>query len=509
MKTNFRMFRSAGLVGLGTLSSRILGLVREILMASTFGTEGVVSAFFVAFTVPNLFRRLFGEGALSAAFVPHFVHLRDDESPEAAARTTRAVGRWLVRWLGTISLLGIGIASLLLNQEAFEGPGAVTLLCLRILMPYVVGICLAALMMGVLNAQRNFTLPAFTPCILNLMWIAALLHVSAQQEMVLEEKVLFISWTILAAGFVQFGAQAVAARKYLPKEASAVKHDPGLSVILQRMAPAAMGAAVTQVNVLVDRLLAFWVGDYGPAALTYSERLIYLPLGLFATALGTVLLPEFSSHVQKKDQASIDLVLNRSLRVLSFIMLPAAVGLAVLASPIITLVFERGAFDATSTLLTSRALLLYAPGLFVFSMAKVVVPVFHAHGDTRTPMRIGMFAVVVNLGLNLLFIAVFPEGWKHAGMAAGTVLSVLLQVTWLSRLIQKRHATIHGKEVFLSWARHGLAAVPMAFTALLVEARLAPLPLLLNVPLTITASALVYFVFTWVLRCPEWKDMKD
>ena len=509
MKTDFRMFRHVGLVSLGTLSSRLLGLVREILMASTFGTKGVASAFFVAFLIPNLFRRLFGEGALSAAFVPHYIHLRDGTSPEKAAATSRSILAWMLRWLGTISLGGIIIASGALSFFNLPEDKALTLLSLRILLPYMIGICLAALMMGILNAHRKYALPAFTPCILNLMWIGVLVLLQYYPEIPLDKKVIWVCWAILLAGFIQFAVQALVVRKLIPSTPRPKQKDPEVSVILTRMAPAALGAAVMQVNVLADRLLAFWVADYGPATLSYSERLIYLPLGLFATALGTILLPEFSGQVQRKDRDQLTATLDRSLRVLSFIMLPAAVGLAVLASPIIRLVYERGEFDATSTLLTSRALLLYAPGLVVFSLAKVFVPLFHAHGDTKTPMKIGAFAVVLNLGFNLLFIFTFPEGWKHAGLAAGTVLSILVQVGILAFLSHRRYAPLHFARIGFSWARQGVACFPLAAVATLASGFLPELPELLHILVTICLSAAAYFFSTWCLRCPEWKELRD
>lgn len=509
MKTEFRMFRSAGLVSLGTLSSRILGLIREILMASTFGTSGVGSAFFVAFTVPNLFRRLFGEGALSAAFVPHFIHLRETRGQEEASRATRGLGRWLVRWLGTVSLTGIVLSTLLLRHQDPGSSAATTLLCLRILMPYVIGICLAALMMGVLNAHRRYALPAFTPCLLNVIWIGALTALHTRSEMALEEKVLWVSWAILGAGFLQFGVQAVAARSVLPRAEPSVNGDPEVSLILRRMAPAALGAAVTQINVLADRLLAFWVGDFGPAALTYSERLIYLPLGLFATALGTILLPEFSTQVQSEDHRAVETTLNRSLRILTFLMLPAAVGLGLLAVPIVRLVFERGEFDSTSTLLTSRALLLYAPGLLVFSVAKVFVPLFHAHGDTRTPMQVGAVAVVANLALNLVFIFSFPEGWKHAGLAAGTVASVLIQVGILAWLTRKRYAELGVGKLLSSWLQQGAACGVMAAWILFLPRVLPALPEALELLIRISTAVVIYFLSTLLLQCPEWKELRD
>jgi len=508
MRTELRIFRSAGLVSLGTLTSRLLGLVREILMAGVFGTTQVGSAFFIAFTLPNLLRRLFGEGALSAAFVPAYIRTREEQGPGAAWSLTRNLCSFLVIVLGLISIVGMIVAGLLLHQGQVGEKTFLVLLAGRIMLPYMIGICLAAVMMGVLNSHRKFALPAFAPALLNVIWIFTLLGLELKPDWSLEEKMVAMCWAILAAGAGQFLIQVPKVLSLGMKREGPVRPlGPGVKQVLIRMGPAALGAAVTQVNVVIDRLLAFWVADYGPSALSYSERLIYLPLGLFATALGSILLPEFSGLVQSGEKQQIAETLDRSLRGLMWIMTPAAVGLGILAVPIIQVVFERGAFDAESTRMTARALACYAPGLVVFSAAKVFTPLFYAHGDTRTPVQIGMVAVGANLVLNLLFIYWLPEGWKHAGLALGTIASSSLQVGILMTLIRRRYAPVNGTRLLLSFLRHAAACIPMAAAALvLMKQDWLPAPLMLAT--SIGAAVLVYGTTTWILRCPELKEFR-
>lgn len=496
-------------MSLGTLGSRILGLAREMMMAAVFGTGEVGSAFIVAFAIPNLFRRLFGEGALSAAFIPSYIRVKERAGAAAGWQLTRNVSSLLVLILGSISFAGMIACTLALQTEFLPDKVAAVLLSLRILLPYMIWICLAAITMGVLNAHRKYLVPAFAPCILNMVWIFTLWIIALQPGMDDESKVIWICWAILLAGVLQFLVQLPPLLKLGYRTPDKIEpFEAEVKTVLSLMAPAALGAAIVQINVLTDRILAFWVADYGPLALSYSERLIYLPLGLFATALGTILLPEFSKLAQEQNREKMGQVLEQSLRVLMFVMIPAAVGLAVLASPVVALVFQRGEFDEHSTLYTARALAFYAPGLIVFSASKIFIPLFYAHGDTRTPVKIGTFTVLANLLLNLLFILILPRGWKHAGLALGTVISSFLQVVILSVISQKRFAPIHWQPVFKSWSRHGICCIPMAATALGLRQLLGQQPLLLSVPLAIAAAALVYGACARLLRCPELRELR-
>lgn len=508
MKTEARLFRSTGLVSLGTLSSRLLGLVREMMMAWVFGTSTIGSAFTVAFTIPNLFRRLFGEGALSAAFIPSYIRCKSEQGEQAGWQLARNVLSLLILILGGISFLGMCICSLLLRFMPLSETTVDVLTSLRILLPYMIWICLAAITMGILNAHRRYMVPAFAPCLLNLLWILTLWTIQFFPDLPDERKVEAICWSILLAGVLQFGVQLPAVRRLGYRRPEQVDpFAPEVKSILRLMGPAALGAAIVQVNVVIDRVLAIWVAGYGPLALSYSERLIYLPLGLFATALGTVLLPELSYMAGGQNPEKLGDTLNRSLRGLMFIMIPASVGLAALAEPIIRTVYERGSFDSLSTLHTSRALLCYAPGLVVFSAAKIFIPLFYAHKDTRTPVKIGAYTVLANLMLNLLFIRILPEGWKHAGLALGTSISSLLQVAALAWISRRRYADPHWAAIAVSWGRQLICCVPMVFAARKILQVTAGIPLPLSLLAAIGAAMISYAVSARLLRAPELREL--
>jgi putative peptidoglycan lipid II flippase len=503
-----RLFRSAGIVSLGTLGSRILGLFREIFMAMIFGTELAGSAFFVAFTIPNLFRRLFGEGALSAAFIPAYVQTRDRDGPEAGWKLFRNTASLLTLFLGAVTLLIMLAAGFALRFPLPERVMA-TLLPMRIMLPYTIWICLAALVMGVLNSHRKFAVPAFTPCILNLIWLAALLLIGTREDLSLEEKAMWMAWAVLLAGVLQFAAQlpTLFSIGYKPPE-HVTPLGPGVQRVLVRMGPAALGAAVTQINVLLDRVLAMWAGEYGPSALAFSERLIYLPLGLFATALGTILLPEMSGLAHRKDTEGLARTMDQSLRGLLYIMIPAAIGLGVLASPIVEMVYARGRFDEQSVVLTARALYCYAPGLLVFSLVKVLVPVFYAHSNTRTPVKIALWAVSGNILLNILFILILPKGWKHAGLALGTVISETGQVIALAFMLQKQYVTPPWRSVAAAAAKHLAASLIMISVPLTLLHVFSDRPLLLVLPVAVILAGGVYFLTTLMLRCREIREFR-
>lgn len=439
-----RILRSVGIVSGFTMLSRFFGLARDVLMAGFFGTTLPMSAFVVAFTIPNLFRKLFGEGALSAAFVPVLIETREKEGAEPAWKLANKVFTLIGLILILITVLVLlGASAGLLLPELSEKT-ALTLSLLRIMMPYMIFICLAAVSMGILNSLHHFAVSAFAPSILNLCWIVAVACVVPRVGNTPEEKIYAVAWAVLLAGFLQWAVQWPVLRrfgwrpKFYPELFQGVEKNQKVCKILFLMGPAALGMAVSQVNVVIDRLLAILVGPAAPAALFYSERLIYLPLGIFATALGTVLLPVFSKHAANDNREEIRLTIGRSLKQLFFIMLPASAGLLVLAVPIVRMIYEWKTFDATSTAMTAIALQCYAPGLLIFSLAKVFVPAFYALQDTRTPVRIAMLAVGLNIVLNVLFILILPQAVKHAGIAAATVIAEAFSAVALALILQKR-----------------------------------------------------------------------
>lgn len=509
------MFRSAGIVGLFTMLSRMLGLVRDVLMARFFGTSLVMSAFVIAFTIPNLFRRLFGEGALASSFIPIFIETREKDGAAAAWVMARRVLSLALVVFAAIVLVGVGLSWAGSSFDVFSEKWRMIFALSRVMFPYMMFICLAALFMAVLNSLHHFKVPAFTPCLLNICWIGTVVLICPYLSENQETRIYAVAWSVLFAGVLQMLAQIpVMMQKGFVPRFELNWQDKRIHKMLMLMGPAAFGLAVTQLNVVVDRLLAMWVGDYAPAALFYAERLIYFPLGIFATALGTVLLPAFSGFAARGELGEMRTTAERSLRHLLFIMLPAAVGLAALAPYIFGAIFEQGEFNAESTRMSAIALQCYAPGLIVFSLAKVVVPAFYSMQDTRTPVRIGMIALGVNLMLNVFFILVLPPDYKHAGIALGTVLAEAFSSIILLRILQKRVGRIDWRSVGGTLGRAVLAGAAMFvvlhFCVPIVEASVADwgkMGQIVTLGSGVLGGVLTYFAIICTMRAPELREI--
>lgn len=517
-----KVIRSAGVVGGFTLLSRGLGLVRDILMAGFFGTSLPMSAFVVAFTIPNLFRRLFGEGALSAAFVPVFVETREKEGADRAWQMARVVTTLVAGLLLFIVLAGIAV--ICLGMRAELGPKAAMVLpLLRIMLPYMLLICLAALSMGILNSCNHFAIPAATPSLLNIVWIAAVALVCPRVGGTPEQQIYVVAWAIIVAGVIQLGAQipVLLRHGYRPGFSLDWK-DERVRRIFFLMGPAALGMAVTQVNVMFDRLLAMFVGDWASAALFFSERLIYFPLGIFGTAMATVLLPVLSRHAARGNAEEIRDTIQHSLRNLLFLMVPASIGLLVLAEPIVRMIFEWKTFTTASTAQTAIALQFYAPGLLVFSLAKIFVPSFYAQQDTWTPVKVSLQTVAIKLLLSLVFVLTWPVHLKHAGLAFATVLAEAYYGIRLAVLLHRRIGSPGWSRIFLSAGRIAAASVVMGVVAVMLHAHLLSylqgmIPAekvvqVLAVLLSIAGAMGAYGVTTLLFRCSEcgelWKAIR-
>jgi putative peptidoglycan lipid II flippase len=463
------ILRSTVVISGFTAISRLLGLVREILMAVLFGTSLPKSAFDVAFTIPNLFRRLFGEGALSAAFVPVMTETLTKEGLDEANKLVSRAMTMLGVALAAIVLGGVLMITVVLGAGMELAPKAAAVLpLLRIMLPYMFFICLVAMCMAVLNSLHHFAVPAATPVVLNVVWILVLVFLCPKMGRLPSERIYGVAFGVLVAGALQLAVQLpVLLRHGIRPTVTFAWRDRHIVSILALMGPAALGMGVHQVNVCVDRLLALWAAPWAPAALTFAERLVYLPLGIFATALGTVLLPTFSRQAAEGNHDEVRLTLRRATSNLMVVMIPAAVGLGVLAVPIVRLMFEwrKGVFNAESTLQTARALWLYAPGLVVFSLYKMLVPAFYALKDTRTPVRVGLRVVGLNFALNLLFVLTWPQAYKHAGLALATVIASAVNSAVLARILARRIGSIGWTLIALRVAKISVAAGVMGGVA--------------------------------------------
>lgn len=424
------LYRAFATVGGLTMVSRVLGFARDILIAAVLGTGAVADAFFVAFRFPNLFRRLFGEGAFNSAFVPLFAKRLEGEGPEAARSfAEEALAGLLFLLLLVTALAEIAMPWLMYAlAPGFSGTPEkfdLAVLLTRIAFPYLLCMSLVALLSGALNALGRFTMAAAAPILLNIVLISALLLAAGLGLNNTPQSGIVLAWGVAAAGLVQLAALWIAARRaglYLRFRA------PGLSADMKRLVrlgvPGLVSGGVTQLNIVVGTIIASLQAG-AVSYLYYADRLYQLPLGIVGVAIGVVLLPDLARNLRAGDRHSVMDNQNRSLEFALMLTLPAAVVLAVAAEPIIRVLFERGAFKASDTLPTAAALAAFAVGLPSFVLIKVFQPAFFAREDTRTPMRYAVW----NMGLNVagsvaLFFVFRALGlMPHVGIAIATTLS--------------------------------------------------------------------------------------
>lgn len=405
--------------------SRILGFIRDLVLARMFGADAATDAFFVAFKIPNFLRRLFAEGAFSVAFVPVLTEFRTLRSlEELRAFVDRMAGTFgFVLFLTT--LVGVVAAPVLVMLFApgfigeDEGKYQLAVEMLRLTFPYLFFISLTAFAGSILNAHHRFGVPAFTPVLLNLSLIASALWLSPRMD----QPVVALAWGVLIAGCVQFMFQFpfLYRLKLLPRPRVAFK-DAGVMKVMRLMVPALFGVSVSQLNLLLDTLIASFLVSGSISWLYYSDRLMEFPVGILGVALGTVILPNLSRKHAEKSPEAFSATLDWALRLMFLLGIPSAVGLILLASPMLITLFFSEAFNEQDVTMATRSLMAYAPGLMAIILIKVLAPGFYAQQDTRTPVKIGIIAMVVNMGLNILLV--FPLA--HAGLALATSLSSAL-----------------------------------------------------------------------------------
>ena len=441
----YPLIKSVSVVSFFTFISRCLGMIRDVLIFNFFKALLLtVSAFYIAFTIPNLFRRLFGEGALSASFIPIFVKTKNENGIEEAWKLNQKIGTLLLIILLSITIIGIFIFIQLSNIEHLNNKWLTTIDLSIIMLPYLIFICLTSLCMGTLNSLGHFSTSAFSPILLNLILIICMIFVFPICTSELN-KIFVLSWSVIIAGIAQLSFHI----PVMIKKGAIIRFfknpfkDKKVKKILLLMLPIALGAAITQFNVVIDKFLAMYVGSWAPAALTYSERLIYLPLGIIATAFGTVLLPSFSEKASKKDLIGISNTLINSIGFIFYLMIPAFIGLFILAEPIIETIFKWNMnHEENSIQHIKRALIFYSPGLIVFSLSKLMIPVFYSIQDVKTPVKIGLVVVFLNFILNLVSIYSLPEFWKHSGLALSTVISEGIGICLLMKCLIKKIPTL-------------------------------------------------------------------
>jgi putative peptidoglycan lipid II flippase len=451
--------KSAGVIGIATFSSRILGFVRDMVLARLFGATPAADAFFIAFRIPSLLRELFAEGSMSSAFIPVFTEYRTTRSKQDAWELASAVFTTLLTIVTFVTIVGMVAAPWLVHWLApgfQENPDklALTTLLARIMFPYLLFVSLAALAMGILNSVRAFAAPAFSPLFLNVFIIVGALLVSP----LLQEPIIGVAIGVVAGGAAQFAMQlpSLKLRGLLFGFRFEPGH-PGLRRIGLLMVPSLLGLSVTQVNLTVSTVLgSFFAG--GPTYLFYGMRLIQFPLGIFGVALAMAILPTLSSQAARGALDELRTTLGFGLRMILFIIVPAMVGLILLRTPIVHLFFEHGTFTAQDTSATALVVLCYAIGLWAFGGVRIIVAAFYSLQDTKTPAISAAVAVAANILFSLLLMR--PLG--AAGLAFATALAAMVNGGILVAVLNRRLGGVDWAAVGRSSVRVAIACAPMA-----------------------------------------------
>jgi len=461
------LLRSSGVVGFFTMLSRIMGLARDVVLARVIGAEAFADVFFVAFKIPNFFRRLFAEGAFAQAFVPILGEYREQGSQAAVrgliSRVSGTLGLTLLLFTLLIVVVAPALAAIFAPNWFMDEPlkFAATADMLRITFPYLFFISMTGLAGGILNSYDRFAVPAFTPILLNITLICAALFAAP----LFDQPAFALAWGVLLAGIVQFIFQLPFLRRIHMLPAPIVDwHDSGVRKILLLMGPAIFGVSVSQINLLLDTMLATFLPTGSVSWLYYSDRLAELPLGVFGVAIATVILPNLSRHHSAESNVSYSDTLDWALKMILLIAVPAAVALVLLAEPILATLFYYGdVMTARDMMMSSYSLKAYSVGLIAFMLIKVLAPGFFAKQDVRTPVRIGIIAMVSNMVLNIVFVVPLHFYWQigHLGLAAATSVSAFINAILLFIYLRKNQIYQPSGQWLVFYARLFAAVVAM------------------------------------------------
>ena len=439
-----KLLKSTLVVGLMTMLSRVLGLIRDILIGALFGPGAGVDAFIVAFRIPNFLRRIFAEGGFSQAFVPVLSEYRERRSRAEVSALVDHTAAVLGLWLGATTVIGVLAAPLLIwifapgfSAEAEQQALAADML--RITFPYILFISLTAMAGGILNTYRRFAAPAFTPVLLNLSLIGCATWLTPYFPP--EQRVVALAWGVFIAGVAQLLFQFPFLLKLRLLPLPRFRRDQeGVGRIITLMIPTLFAVSVSQVNLLVDTVIASFLETGSISWLYFSDRLVEFPLGVFGIALATVILPSLSAQHTGKDNAAFNRLLDWALRWVMLVALPAAAGLLLLGAPLLTALFQYNEFSRHDVLMAHRSLVMYAIGLPAFILVKVLSSGFFSRQDTKTPVKVAVVAMVANVVLNLLLV--FPLA--HAGLALATSLSACLNAGLLLWILRREKGFVAG-----------------------------------------------------------------
>lgn len=456
MDERHRIAKAAGLMSIATFISRILGYVKDMILARFFGATGIADTFFVAFRIPNLLRELFAEGSMSSALIPVLTEYQTTHGKEEAKRLVRVTFTFIVIFVGLICLIGIIFAPAIVTVIA---PGflnmpekfSLTILLTRIMFPFLLFISLAALTMGALNTRRIFFIPALAPAMLNITIITAVLLIAPGMG----QPIVAVAVGVALGGFIQFAFQLPSFFKngYSLIPEYDFRH-PGLKKMSILILPATMGMAVAQINIFISTILASYLPEGSITYLYYSMRLIQFPIGIFGVAMGMAVLPTLSEHAVKGEFDKLRDDFSFALRLLFFITVPAMAGLIALREPIVNILFQRGEFDYTATVGTAQALLFYSIGIWSIVGVRVIIASFYSMQDTRTPVKVAVIAVTMNIILSIILMGPL----KHGGLALANSLASGVNFTLLFFLLKKRLKRVDGRKILYSFIKTIFAA---------------------------------------------------
>ncbi|MBI5739717.1 MAG: murein biosynthesis integral membrane protein MurJ [Nitrospirae bacterium] len=448
--------KAAGLMSVATFISRILGYIKDMILAVFFGASGLSDTFFVAFRVPNLLRELFAEGSMSSAFVPVLTEYRTRQGEEEARRLVRITFTAILIVVGLVCVAGVIFApalvaaiapGFLVQPEKFK----LTVILTRVMFPFLLFMSLASLVMGALNTKRVFFMPALAPAVLNVVTIAAVLLLSQA----LQQPIVSVAIGVVSGGLVQLAFQLPSFYKngYSLTPELNFGH-PGLKRMSVLILPATMGMAVVQINIFVSTILASYLPEGSITYLYYSMRLIQFPVGIFGVAMGMAVLPALSAHAAKGEFGHLRSDFSFALRMLFFITIPAMAGLIALRGPIVNILFQRGKFQYAATLGTSEALLFYSLGIWAIVGVRIVTACFYSMQDTKTPVKIAVFAVITNIILSLLLL----KPLRHSGLALANSVAASANFCVLFFMLRKKLGNVDGRKIAASFMKISAAS---------------------------------------------------
>jgi putative peptidoglycan lipid II flippase len=446
-----RIAKAAGLMSLATFISRILGFVRDMIFALYFGATGLSDTFFAAFRIPNLLRELFAEGSMSSSFIPVLTEYRQKHGEHEANRLVKITFTFIIVFVGIVCLLGIFFSPAIVTVIApgflgSEEKFSLAVLLTRIMFPFLLFISLAALVMGALNTKKIFFIPALAPALLNITLILSIVLFESRAKQPLTAAAI----GVMAGGFVQFAFQLPSffRNKYKLGFDASFSH-PGLKKMAILLIPATLALSVSQINIVVSNILASFLPSGSITYLFYSMRLIQFPIGIFGVAMGMAVLPMLSEHAAKGDYDKLKDDFSFALRLLFFITIPAMAGLIALREPIVNILFQRGKFDYPATVGTAQALLYYSIGIWSIVGVRVVTASFYSMQDTRTPVKVALGALAVNV----IFSIILMKPLQHSGLALANSLASMVNFTVLFLFLMRKLQGVDSKRILHSFLK--------------------------------------------------------